>query len=59
MGSFKWSRQMPASVDEVVASLKTSYPGAFADSGKSGGGVVGAVPEVVDQRQSLVRSTTL
>ena len=40
-GQFQVVPANAASVDEVVASLKASYPAAFADSGKSGGGASG------------------
>lgn len=40
-GQFQVVPANAASVDDVVAGLKTSYPAAFADSGKSGGGASG------------------
>ena len=40
-GQFQVVPANAASTDEVVASLKTSYPAAFADSGRSGGGASG------------------
>lgn len=40
-GQFQVVPANAASTDEVVASLKTTFPAAFADSGKSGGGASG------------------